>query len=100
MPKRFPAPELRDALGFVRLLYAARLTGGRAVRGQPDPLVDIGKRLGAALGAARAANGAPTQVAAIEDAGAALAKLADELTAEGVRDAVVVARARVMRPAR
>jgi hypothetical protein len=78
----FPAEQIRDALGLVRLLYAAKLASGRAVRGQPDALTEIGEQLRASLSYARAPQGSPEQRGAVECAANALARLADVVTME------------------
>lgn len=92
----FPAEPIRDALGLVRLLYAAKLATGRAVRGQPDVLTEIGEQLRASLTYARAPEGSPEQRGAVECAAGALARLADVVTMDdALADAARAALARV-----
>jgi hypothetical protein len=110
VPRPFPAEEIRDALGAVRLLYAARLATGRAKPGQPDPLIEIGHQLRSALSYARAPNDSSEQRGAIACAAAALGHLAEVVTlddsltgavragAARVRGAALRSRARVSAP--
>jgi hypothetical protein len=101
-PRPFPAEALRDALGLVRLLYAARRLGGTPVPpgGAPpadDPLVAIGRDLRAALSFANCEEGSLGYRAAMERGSRALSRLAEEARAgEGAAVLAVVARARVV----
>lgn len=82
-----PATALRDALGFVRLVLAARIAAKRAQR--EDPLIAIGLELRAALDAR------PVDTAR---AARALARLDGEVHGlDLARDIVVTARERVLR---
>ena len=95
-PRPFPAEALRDALGLVRLLYAARrVTGDAPAEG--DPLIAIGRDLRGALSFAHCEEGSLGYRAAMERGARALARLAEEARAgEGAAVLAVVARARVV----
>lgn len=91
------AEAIRDALGLVRLLYAARKTREAALPAGSDPLVAIGRDLSAALELARYEEGSLGHRAALERAGKALARLADEVTmGDNPSRLARVARARVV----
>ena len=97
----FPAEQIRDALGLVRLLCAARLAGGRAVRGKPDVMAEIGEQLRASLSYANTPEGSAEQRGAVECAAAALARLADVATTDdGLADVARAALVRVKRTRR
>jgi hypothetical protein len=94
-PRPFPAEALRDALGLVRLLYAARKLEGDVPA--DDPLVAIGRDLRTALSFANCEEGSLGYRAAMERGARALARLAGEARAgEGASVLAVVARARVV----
>jgi hypothetical protein len=80
MGRSFPAHEIRDALGFVRLLYLARAAQGHAAPPASDPLVEIGRELRAALAYAREPEGSPGYRAGVERASRALERLAGAIT--------------------
>jgi hypothetical protein len=95
-PRPFPAEALRDALGLVRLLYAARRVVGEAPAGD-DPLIAIGRDLRGALSFAHCEEGSLGYRAAMERGTRALGRLAEEARAgEGAAVLAVVARARVV----
>jgi hypothetical protein len=71
----FPAREIRDALGLVRLLYLARKVSGHLPPPSSDPLVVIGTELRAALAYANEPEGAPAYRAGVARALAALQRL-------------------------
>lgn len=93
--QRHPEREIRDALGFVRLLYAARRERGRTSAAHDDPLVAIGRELVLALRLARSETAAERRDA-IERAQLALHRLADEVTmGDAMANVARVALARV-----
>ncbi len=96
MARPFPAHEIRDALGFVRLLYLARAAHGHAAPPGADPLVDIGRELRAALAHAREPEGSPAYRAGIARALRALQRLAGAITLrDDLGDAARAGEARV-----
>lgn len=88
---------MRDALGVVRLLYAARKSAGRLVPPpEVDPLVGIGGELRAALVLGRQEPGSLGYRAGVARANDALTRLADAVTlVDHLPDLVRVARDRV-----
>ncbi len=74
------ADVIRDALGLVRLLYAARRTREATLPPGSDPLVSIGRELAAALDLARCEEGSLGHRAARSRAARTLALLAEEVT--------------------
>jgi hypothetical protein len=88
---------IRDALGLVRLLYAARRTRDVDLPEAADPLVSIGRELRAALELARYEEGSLGHRAALDRASKALADLADQVTmGENASRLARVARERVV----
>jgi hypothetical protein len=80
-PSRSPtADAIRDALGLVRLLYAARRTREATLPPGSDPLVAIGRELAATLELARCEEGSLGHRAARDRAARMLAQLAAEMT--------------------
>jgi hypothetical protein len=91
------AEAIRDALGLVRLLYAARKTREATLPSGSDPLVAIGQELRTALELARCEEGSLGHRAALDRAGKALNRLADEMTmGDNPSRLARVARARVV----
>ncbi len=94
-----PRPTLetiRDALGLVRLLYAARQTREATLPAAADPLVAIGRDLAAALALAHHEEGSLGHRAAMDRADRALLRLADEVTmGDNMSRLARVARSRV-----
>lgn len=74
------ADSIRDALGYVRLLYAARKTREATLTTGTDPLVSIGRELADALDLAGHEEGSLGHRAAKEKAARALAQLDAEVT--------------------
>jgi hypothetical protein len=98
MPRPFPAHEIRDALGLVRLLYLARKVRGNVALAPPafDPLVDIGRDLRAALAYAREPEGSPAYRAGVERAFRALQRLEAAITLrDDLGDAARASEARI-----
>jgi hypothetical protein len=79
-PRTKTADTIRDALGLVRLLYAARRTREATLPPGSDPLVAIGRELSAALELSRCEEGTLGHRAARDRAARTLARLADEVT--------------------
>lgn len=97
MPRPPSVEAIRDALGYVRILYAARKTRESTLPDVSDPLVNIGRELAAALTLAGYEEGTLGHRAALERAGRALAQLGDEVTlSDSPNRAAKVARARVL----
>jgi hypothetical protein len=80
MPRPFPAREIRDALGLVRLLYLARKVQGKAGPPSSDPLVLVGRELRATLAYAREPEGSPAYEAGVTRALQALQRLEAAIT--------------------
>jgi hypothetical protein len=80
MSRPFPAREIRDALGLVRLLYLARKAQGKAEPPASDPLVLVGRELRATLAYAREPEGSPAYEAGITRAVRALQRLEAAIT--------------------
>jgi hypothetical protein len=80
MPRPFPAAEIRDALGLVRLLYLARKVHGTVSPPASDPLVRIGRELRACLACAGEPEGSPAYRAGIARALRALERLETAIT--------------------
>jgi hypothetical protein len=80
MPRPFPATEIRDALGLVRLLYLARKVHGAVPPPGSDPLIRIGRELRASLAYAREPEGSPAYCAGIARALRALDGLEAAIT--------------------
>lgn len=96
-PPPSPADAIRDALGLVRLLYAARKTREATLPAGSDPLVAIGRELASVLPMAELDPDTLGHRAAIDRAERALAKLADEVTMGDTAARLArVARARVL----
>ncbi|APR78668.1 Hypothetical protein A7982_04015 [Minicystis rosea] len=75
------AEAIRDALGLVRILYAARRAREAAPAPGSDPLVAVGRELAAALSLSAHEEGSLGHRAALDRAARALARLGDEVTA-------------------
>ena len=89
--------HIRDALGLVRLLYAARKTQEATLPPGADPLVSIGRELRAALELSRYEEGSLGYRAAMARADRALSRLADEVTmGDSMSRLARVARARAL----
>lgn len=80
MSRPFPAREIRDALGLVRLLWLARKAQGLVDPPTTDPLVRIGRELRATLAYAREPEGSPAYQAGIDRAMRALSQLESAVT--------------------
>lgn len=84
-------------MGLVRLLYAARKTQEATLPPGSDPLVAIGRELRAAMELSRCEEGSLGYRAAMERAGRALSRLADEVTmGDSTSRLARVARARAL----
>jgi hypothetical protein len=96
MPRPFPAHQIRDALGLVRLLYLARKVQGHVAPPASDPLVVIGRELRAVLACAREPEGSPAYRAGVERAVRALQRLEGAITLrDDLGDAARASEARI-----